>query len=89
MRFELGLTNDELFDLINELTNNCGLTSSIISELESAYGNIISASSSVRIAIQHGLIPFVGGKYDGYNEEYHHIEFENGVESIPFKLYEE
>lgn len=88
MRFELGLTNDELFDLINDLTNNCGETSSIISELEAEYGEIISASSSVRHAIERGLIPFVGGKYDGFDEEYHHIEFENGVESIPFKVYE-
>lgn len=88
MRFELGVSNDELFDLINDLTNNCGETYSIISVLEAEYGEIISASSSVRVAIQHGLIPFAGGKYDGYNEEYHHIEFANGLESIPFKVYE-
>ena len=88
MRFELGISNDELFDLINEVTNNLVETCSIITELENAYGELISASSSVRHAIQSGLIPFVGGKYDGYNEEYHHIEFESGVESIPFKMYE-
>ena len=91
-RFENGMSQDELFDALNEHAEyyNAG-PSNLIAALEDYFGGeLVSASSGARNAIEiSGLVPVPGGKYSGVEEEYHHIEFRNSngetfVESVPF-----
>lgn len=91
-RFQNGMSQDELFDALNEHAEyyNAG-PSNLIAALEDYFGGeLVSASSGARNAIEiSGLVPVPGGKYSGVEEEYHHIEFRNSngetfVESVPF-----
>ena len=91
-RFQNGMSQDELFDALNEHAEyyNAG-PANLIFALEDYFGGeLVSASSGARNAIENsGLVPVPGGKYSGVEEEYHHIEFRNSngetfVESVPF-----
>ena len=91
-RFQNGMSQDELFDALNEHAEyyNAG-PSNLIAALEEYFGGeLVSASSGARHAIEiSGLVPVPGSKYSGEGEEYHHFEFKGPdgktfVESVPF-----
>lgn len=89
-RFEQGLTNQELQDLLDEIADwSCG-TYNLMTALEQHFGGeIIEVSNGARHAIKiDNLVPMPGNKYDGDNEEWHHFAFMiNGdirVECVPF-----
>ena len=89
-RFFNGISADDLFDLLNEYSSYSSSAYELIDSLEKYYGGeLISASSGAKHAIERGFVPKPGHKYSGLDGEYHHIEFqdENGdtfVEAVPF-----
>ena len=89
-RFFNGISADDLFDLLNEYSSYSFGAYELIDSLEKYYGGeLISASSGAKHAIERGFVPKPGHKYSGLDGEYHHIEFqdENGdtfVEAVPF-----
>jgi N12 class adenine-specific DNA methylase len=89
-RFFNGINADDLFDLLNEYSSYSFGAYELIDSLEKYYGGeLISASSGAKHAIERGFVPKPGHKYSGLDGEYHHIEFqdENGdtfVEAVPF-----
>lgn len=89
--FQNGLSGDEIFDLLSEQSDyGNGGASRLISDLEKHYGGELeSASSAARSAMESGLVPFAGNQYAGKDSEYHHMAFidENGerkVVAVPF-----
>ena len=89
-RFFNGISADDLFDLLSEYSSYSFGAYELIDSLEKYYGGeLISASSGAKHAIERGFVPKPGHKYSGLDGEYHHIEFqdENGdtfVEAVPF-----
>ena len=89
-RFFNGINADDLFDLLSEYSSYSSGAYELINSLEKYYGGeLISASSGAKHAIERGFVPKPGHKYSGLDGEYHHIEFqdENGdtfVEAVPF-----
>ena len=89
-RFFNGISADDLFDLLSEHSSYSFGAYELIDSLEKYYGGeLISASSGAKHAIERGFVPKPGHKYSGLDGEYHHIEFqdENGdtfVEAVPF-----
>lgn len=89
-RFEQGITSQELQDLLDEVADwSCG-TYNLMTALEQYFGGeIIEVSNGARHAITiDNLVPMPGNKYDGENEEWHHIAFmvdgDVRVEAVPF-----
>lgn len=89
-RFFNGINADDLYDLLNEYSSYSFGAYELIDSLEKYYGGeLISASSGAKHAIERGFVPKPGHKYSGLDGEYHHIEFQdkNGetfVEAVPF-----
>lgn len=89
-RFFNGINADDLFDLLSEYSSYSFGAYELIDSLEKYYGGeLISASSGAKHAIERGFVPKPGHKYSGLDGEYHHIEFQdkNGdtfVEAVPF-----
>ena len=90
-RFYNGISNSDAFaELLDENTSWVDGSLKLLRALKKRFGGeVVSASSGAKYALEHGLVPVPDGKYSGKDGEYHHIEFEsdNGerfVESVPF-----
>jgi len=90
-RFYNGISNSDAFaELLDENTSWVDGSLNLLRALKKRFGGeVVSASSGAKYALEHGLVPVPDGKYSGKDGEYHHIEFEsdNGerfVESVPF-----
>ena len=89
-RFEQGISSEELYDMIDEIADWSNGAYNLISALEEYFGGeIAEASSGASHAISiNNLVPMPGKKYDGLDEEYHHIAFmvdgDIRVEAVPF-----
>lgn len=89
-RFEQGISGQKLQDMLDEIADWSNGTCNLISALEEYFGGeIVEASSSAEHAMRmNELVPMPGKKYDGLDEEYHHIAFmvdgDIRVEAVPF-----
>lgn len=90
-RFYNGISNSDAFaELLDENTSWVDGSLNLLRALKKRFGGeVVSASSGAKYALEHGLVPVPDGKYSGKDGEYHHIEFEsdNGerfVEAVPF-----
>lgn len=93
--FYNGISTDELFDMISEMSDyGSGGATRLISALEEYYGGEMESLSNraSRAVRSDGLLPFPGPKYSGRDGEYHHIAFirdgERVTEAVPFDTVE-